>query len=86
MTNNSLIENSDSTLQKKGYAKILDALTESIWIGDEQDKTVYINPNFCHLTGYTLEEMIGKGLDFFWHEKNKKKDADLHKKESSKYE
>lgn len=72
------------------YKNILDAMTESIWIGDENERTVYANPNFCRIMEYTLEEMIGKESYVFWDEestKTVKKNNSLRKKgENSKYE
>lgn len=77
-------------LDEMGYRYILDAMNESIWIGDEKERTVYANPNFCNLLGYTLEEMIGKESYEFWDEESAKivkKNNRLRKKgESSKYE
>jgi len=35
-------------------------MSESVWIWDEEEKTIYANPNFCNLLWYTLDEMIWK--------------------------
>ena len=35
--------------QLEMYQKIVEHMSESIWIGDEYEKTVYANPNFCKL-------------------------------------
>ena len=83
-------KDSNSFLMNIEYKNILDAMTESIWIGDENERTVYANPNFCNLLEYTLEEMIGQESYVFWDEeskKKKKKNNSLRKKgENSKYE
>lgn len=85
-----MTNNTDSFLLNIEYKNILDAMTESIWIGDENERTVYANPNFCRIMGYTLEEMIGKESYVFWDEestKTVKKNNSLRKKgENSKYE
>jgi PAS domain S-box-containing protein len=41
-------------------------MIESIWIGDEYERTVYANPNFCNLLGYSLEEILGRESYDFW--------------------
>lgn len=83
-------KDSNSFLMNIEYKNILDAMTESIWIGDENERTVYANPNFCNLMEYTLEEMIGQESYVFWDEestKTVKKNNSLRKKgENSKYE
>lgn len=87
---NTHMENNDSFLMNIEYKNILDAMTESIWIGDENERTVYANPNFCRIMEYTLEEMIGKESYVFWDEestKTVKQNNSLRKKgENSKYE
>lgn len=89
MTNKNT-DNNELSLAEIGYKKILDAMTESIWIGDKNERTVYANPNFCNLMGYSLEEMIGKESYVFWDEestKTVKQNNSLRKKgENSKYE
>ncbi len=51
------LENTKQELQK--YKRIVEYMAESIWIGDKDEKTVYANPNFCELLGYSLDEIIG---------------------------
>lgn len=58
--------------QLEMYQKIVEHMSESIWIGDEYEKTVYANPNFCKLLWYTLEEMIGKESYVFRDEESSK--------------
>ena len=84
------MKNNDAFLKNIEYKNILDAMTESIWIGDENERTVYANPNFCHIMWYTLEEMIGKESYVFWDEESTKtvKQNNSLRKEgmTSKYE
>lgn len=40
------------------YKRIIDHMGESVWIWDENERTIYANPNFCNIMEYTLEEMI----------------------------
>ncbi len=91
MTNTkNILESANSFLINIEYKNILDAMTESIWIGDANERTVYANPNFCRLMEYSLEEMIGKESYVFWDEestKTVKQNNSLRKKgENSKYE
>ncbi|MDA1060389.1 MAG: PAS domain-containing protein [bacterium] len=66
------------------------ALSEPLWLGDEKHRTIYVNPVWENLTGYKLEEYIGKPADYCFTEKSKKMIADQHKLRkkglSSKYE
>jgi len=77
-------------LENIEYKKILDVMAESIWIGDSDERTIYANPNFCHLLGYTIEEMLGKESYEFWDEESAKivqENNTLRKKGgTSKYE
>jgi PAS domain S-box-containing protein len=78
------------TSQLEMYQKIVEHMSESIWIGDEKERTVYANPNFCKLLWYTLEEMIGKESYVFRDEESSKivfSNNTLRKSgEASKYE
>ncbi|MBI4231730.1 PAS domain S-box protein [Candidatus Peregrinibacteria bacterium] len=44
---------------------IAEAMNECLWLGDSENKTIYVNPVFEKLLGYTLEECIGKHADYF---------------------
>ena len=50
------------------YKKIIEHMNEGVWMGDEHEKTVYANPKFCKMMGYSLEEMLGKESYIFWDE------------------
>ncbi|MDD5213854.1 MAG: PAS domain-containing sensor histidine kinase [Candidatus Gracilibacteria bacterium] len=72
------------------YKKIVEHMSESIWIGDKDERTVYANPNFCKLLGYSLEEMIGRESYDFRDEESSRTVAnnnEIRKEgEASKYE
>lgn len=51
---------------------IFKTMNESLWIGDRQHRTIYVNPKFEEVSGYTLEECLGKDCDFFFDEDGKK--------------
>ena len=52
------------------YKQIVEHMTESLWIWDEKDNTIYINNIFCDITWYELEEVIWKNYSNFWDKKN----------------
>lgn len=69
---------------------IADAMGEPLWLGDRNHNGIYVNPTYEKLTGYSLEECIGKPSDFCFDEESKKTIAKHHKLrsngESSQYE
>jgi len=85
MNNNNL-----NKLEDEKYKNILDRMAESVWIWDEQERTVYANPNFCNLLWYKLEEIIWLESYVFRDEESSKTVAqnnELRKEgEASKYE
>jgi PAS domain S-box-containing protein len=73
------------------YQKLVEHMAEAVWVGDENERTVYANPKFCKLLGYSLEEIIGKESYMFWDSESadKVRDINTHKRrrgESSSYE
>lgn len=48
------------------YKKLVEHMNEAVWVGDEKERTVYANPKFCELMGYSLEEMLGRLSYDFW--------------------
>lgn len=50
---------------------IAEAMNECLWLGDCENKTIYVNPVFERLLGYNLEECIGKPADFFLDDKSR---------------
>jgi len=55
------------------YKHIVDHMTESLWIWDSENTTIYTNDIFCKITGYTLEEIIWKNYSDFWDKKSNEK-------------
>ncbi len=53
-----------------GLKKILDAMQECVWVGDERERTIYANPKFCQLLGYKLDDIIGEESYIFWDEES----------------
>ena len=41
------------------YRRLVDHMNEAVWMGDKYERTMYVNPKFCELMGYTLDEVIG---------------------------
>ncbi len=74
----------------KQFIAIAEIMNECLWVGDENFKTIYVNPVFEETTGYSLKECIGKPGDFCFSEKSKnliKKQHSLRKKGvTSQYE
>lgn len=72
------------------YKRILDRMSESVWVWDENERTVYANPNFCNLLWYKLEEMLWRESYDFWDEESTrtvKENNEFRKQwDKSKYE
>jgi len=72
------------------YKRIIDHMWESVWIWDEDERTIYANPNFCNIMEYSLEEMIWRESYDFRDPDSAKIVANNNEKrkewESSKYE
>ncbi len=58
---------------------IAEAMNSCLWLGDKNHKTIYINPVYEKLSGYTLAEAIGQPADFCFDEKSKRTIAENHK-------
>jgi PAS domain S-box-containing protein len=69
---------------------IAGAMNEPLWLGDSNHRTVYVNPIYEELSGYSLEECLGQPADFCFDEESKKRIAEHHqlrgKGLASKYE
>ncbi len=69
---------------------IATTMNECLWIGDKKHKTLYVNPVFEKLSGYTLQECIGQDCVFFFDEEGKKAIEEHHRLrksgKSSQYE
>ncbi len=62
------------------YKRLLEHTNEAVWAGDKDEKTIYVNPAFIKLTGYSHEECLRMhSYDFF-----DKKDREALEKEFAK--
>lgn len=48
------------------FRDLIETMNEAVWVGDDQERTIYSNPRFCEIMEYTLEEMIGRESYEFW--------------------
>lgn len=62
------------------YKRLLDNMAEAVWMGDKDEKTIYANPQFCELVGYSLDEMLGKESYIFWDKESIKTVKDTNTK------
>lgn len=73
-----------------GMVNVFTVMNECLWVGDKNHKTLYVNPMFEKLSGYSLKECIGTDCDSFFDEKGKRTIAGHHKLrtkgKSSQYE
>lgn len=51
---------------------LAEAMNECVWVGDGDHKTVYVNPMFERVSGFSLLECIGKDCSSFFDKKSKK--------------
>ncbi len=73
------------------HTQLINCMNEWVWIGDRNEKTIYANPKFCEMIGYSLEEMIWRESYDFWDgdSKEKVRDVNIHERvngQSSSYE
>ncbi len=73
------------------YTRLIENMNEAVWMGDENEITIYANPKFCELMEMSLEEMLGRPSYDFWDEESAKtvENVNTHKRkkgESSSYE
>ncbi len=68
------------------FKTIVEHMSESVWIWDKDEKTIYANPNFCNLVWYTLEEMIWRESYDFWDEESKKTVKEVNERERKLWE
>ena len=81
----SRLNNNDSQKESSNPAfdhKLLDEVVKSInvvqtmnecfWVGDKDHKTLYVNPVFEKLSGYSLEECLGRDCVSFFDEEGKR--------------
>lgn len=53
------------TLEARCMA-LIENMDLAAWMGDENERTIYANPKFCELLGYTLKEIKGRLSYDFW--------------------
>lgn len=58
---------------------IATTMNECLWVGDANHKTLYVNPIFEKLSGFSLEECIGRDCVSFFDEEGKRTIEDHHK-------
>jgi PAS domain S-box-containing protein len=77
-------------LADQAFRNVIEAMSESVWVWDANERTIYANPNFCRLVEYSLEEMIWRESYVFWEWESIKKVKSHNSKrkdwERSKYE
>ena len=59
-------------------------MAEAVWFGDREEKTIYANPRFCNMLGYTLDEVIGQESYIFWDDESAEKIRNIHNKRRDK--
>ncbi len=57
---------------KTFHQKLIEHMNEAVWVGDKEEKSVYANPKFCKMVGYTLKEIVGRPSYDFWDRKSKR--------------
>ncbi len=66
------------------YRRLVEHMNEAVWMGDKQERTVYANPKFCQLMGYSLEEMMGKESYYFWDKESSRRVKQVNTTERKK--
>jgi|GEM_PF-2346499 len=55
-----------SDFSENKFQLLVEHMNEAVWVGDSNERTVYANPKFCQLMGYSLSEMLGRPSYDFW--------------------
>lgn len=42
------------------FHRLVEHMSEGVWVGDAEERTLYVNPAYTKMTGYTLEALSGK--------------------------
>ena len=47
------------------FKRLVENMNEAVWVIDEDQRTLYVNPQFCKLMCFSFEEIVGyKAYDF----------------------
>jgi PAS domain S-box-containing protein len=60
--------NKDQSLEL--FQRLIEHMNEAVWVGDENEKTIYANPKFCELVEFELDEIKGWESYKFWDEES----------------
>jgi len=44
------------------YHRIVDTMTEGVWVLDEDGRTTFVNRQIASMLGYAMEEMVGRNV------------------------
>ncbi len=66
------------------YTKLIDHMNEAVWVGDDNERTVYANPKFCSLLGYKLKDIVGKESYMFWDKDSSERVKNVNESERKK--
>ena len=75
---------STGQLPNAHYRQLIEHMNEAVWVGDRKERTVYANPKFCELMGYSLKEMLGRESYAFWDEESAKKVRHVNEQERTR--
>ena len=75
------LKNADGEIsgQVSHSLSIAQAMNSCLWLGDKDHRTIYVNPVYERLSGYSLQECIGQPADFCFDEESKRIIANQHK-------
>jgi len=60
-----LILNQALRRSEEKYHRIVETMTEGVWILDHNDRTTFVNQQMAAMLGYCVEQMVGRNvLDF----------------------
>jgi len=48
------------------YRRLVETLTEGIWVLDKDANTSFVNPRMAQMLGYTIDEMMGSICFISW--------------------